>query len=58
MRNLKKYKAPEAEITKFECEDIITVSELGTSILDGKPIAGGEHEYVKINGKKWNEIDK
>lgn len=58
MRDLKEYKAPKAEITKFECADIITASELGTSISgDKRPTTGGT-DYVKIGGKKWNEINQ
>ncbi len=57
MRSLRKYKAPKAEITKFECADVITVSSLGTSIRDNKPVTGGT-DYVKIGGKRWSEINQ
>ncbi len=56
--NKKNYKEPCAQITSFECADIITASELGTSISgDKKPITGGTG-YVFVGGKSWNDIKK
>lgn len=56
MRSLRKYKAPKAEITKFECADVITVSaELGTSIKDNKPVTDGTG-YVYVGKSAWADI--
>ena len=56
MRDLREYKAPKAEITKFECADIITASELGTSISgDKRPTTGGTG-YVYVGKSAWADI--
>ena len=58
MKDIKKYKAPKAQVTEFECADVITNS-LATSV-DDRGILGHDKEksYVNIGGKKWSEIYK
>ena len=52
MRNVKEYKAPKAEVTQFECADVIT-----TSNILKKSITGSGNDYVKIEGgKDWSKI--
>ncbi len=55
MRSLREYKSPKAEVTVFECEDIITKS-LANSVGE----SGLEHSaksYVKVgNGASWSDI--
>ncbi len=56
MRDLKEYKAPLAQVTEFECADVITVSadSLKTSITDDST-----HTYVRTTtNAKWGEIYK
>lgn len=55
MRDLKEYKAPLAQVTEFECADIITESAqpLKKSITDD---AG--KTYVHTSNAKWGEIYK
>lgn len=59
MRNIKKYYAPEAQVTEFECADIITESgNLGDIIDNGNPASGSSKTYVNIGGKSWSDIYK
>lgn len=53
MINKREYKTPLAEITKFECADVITasqqLSDKPTSSVSGK-------QYIKVgNPVSWNE---
>ena len=51
MRNIKEYKAPTAQITEFECADVITVSRLMT-----KPKTDtGAKDYVYAGHIDWND---
>ena len=52
MKNIRKYKAPKAEITVFECaEDIMTASRT----LYKKPGNVGERDYVKAGTISWSD---
>ena len=54
MRDKKEYKAPLAQVTEFECADVITTSGvLDTSINGRNP---GGTEYVNIGGRSWSDI--
>ena len=50
------YKAPKAEITRFECEDVITRS-LTNSFSGGTPGYDPATKYVKAgDSAKWGDI--
>lgn len=51
MRNIKEYKAPTAQITEFECADVITVS-LMTKPENAGPSA---KDYVYAGHIDWND---
>ncbi len=53
MRNIKEYKTPVAEITEFECADIITES---AAPLDKAPKGVSDRTYVNAGGKSWSDI--
>ncbi len=53
MRNIKEYKAPVAEITVFECADVITDSNTPTSLSKQLNESG---TYVPAGSKKWSDI--
>ena len=53
MRNIKAYKTPVAEITEFECADIITES---AAPLDKAPKGVSDRTYVNAGGKSWSDI--
>ena len=56
MRDIKKYKAPKAEVTRFECEDIITRS-LDNSISGGSTKYDSATKYVKVGQSvSWDDI--
>ena len=56
MRVYKEYKAPKAEITLFECEDVITKS-LANSISGSGDLEHNVNSYVKVgNGASWSDI--
>ena len=57
MRSLREYKSPKAEVTVFECEDIITRS-LATSIGGSDELVYDKAKsYVKVGiGASWGEI--
>ena len=57
MRDKKEYKAPLAQVTEFECADVITDS-LATSVSGGKPDYNGAKSYVNIGGRNWSDIYK
>ena len=49
MINKKEYKTPLAEITEFECADVITVSKLSE-----KPSTEvGDRNYVSVGQSSW-----
>lgn len=50
MINKKEYKAPLAEITEFECADIITISELSKS----PTLESSGREYVSVGQSSWS----
>ncbi len=49
MRNIKEYKAPSAQITEFECADVITVSELRKR----PTTSSATKDYVYAGSKNW-----
>ena len=58
MRNIKKeYKAPVAEVTEFECADVITVSETYNLWIESNEydVYPG-NEYVNAGSKRWSDI--
>ncbi len=55
MRDKKEYKAPLAQVTEFECADVITDS-LATSVSEGKLEHDKAKSYVNIGAKKWSDI--
>ncbi len=56
MRSLREYKSPKAEVTVFECEDIITRS-LANSLNERDELAHSAKSYVRIeSGASWGEI--
>lgn len=52
MINKKEYKRPAAEITSFECVDVITRSMPAS--LD--KTVGSSSDYVKLESKSWSDI--
>lgn len=51
--NKKQYLTPMAEITEFECEDVITASMLKTSIESiGSPV----QTYKYTSSADWNKV--
>ncbi len=56
MRDIKEYKAPKAQVTEFECADVITKS-LATSVGSGGILEyDKEKSYVNAGGKSWSDI--
>ena len=56
MRDIKEYKAPRAQVTEFECADVITNS-LATSLSsDGNLVYDKDKSYVNIGGRSWGDI--
>lgn len=56
MRNIKEYKAPKAQITEFECADVITVSNMANSIGESGTPEFTENGYVHVGSKSWSDI--
>ena len=57
MRSLREYKSPKAEVTVFECEDVITRSSLADGISSGGDLEYGTKKYIKVkNGASWSDI--
>lgn len=52
----KMYKSPRAEITEFECEDIITSS--GRQLLKRPENSVGSSDYILVQSKSWSELFK
>lgn len=52
--NKKIYEAPQAVLTEFECEDIITTSG-GPRSLRKRP-EQTDTDYIIVNSKSWNDL--
>ncbi len=57
MRTKKNYLQPKAEITVFECAEIITTSLTPTSRLLDKP-DGAIKSYVQVGQQSWTDALK
>ena len=58
MRDLKKYKAPSAEITVFECAEDIMTASLTPKALDKTNGVSGRNYIQAGTSKRWDEIYK
>ena len=57
MRDIKEYKAPRAQVTEFECADVITASMQARDLYDTPNGAGVSGKYVKAGSvMSWNDI--
>lgn len=54
MNSKKIYIRPAAEITEFECEDVITTS--GGPVRSLKKSPNAETDYIIVNSKSWNDL--
>ncbi|HIV85418.1 MAG TPA: hypothetical protein H9900_01255 [Candidatus Monoglobus merdigallinarum] len=54
MNSKKIYIRPAAEITEFECEDVITTSGGPARSLKKSPNA--ETDYIIVQSKKWSDL--
>lgn len=54
MNSKKIYIRPAAEITEFECEDVITSSQPSRA-LKTKPDNTGS-DYIIVQSKKWSDL--